>query len=88
VIDPPCAPLCLMPSVLGKCDPGGVCQPVSEMKCAPPQEDPCAGKACGEPCSTCDPTLGACPAAPAVMMYCDASGACGYAFPACTTAAP
>jgi hypothetical protein len=84
VIDPPCAPLCLMPSLLGKCDPGGVCQPVTEMKCEPPP-DPCAGKGCGEPCNTCNPTLGACPA---VMMYCDAAGGCGFAYPACTTAAP
>ncbi len=84
VIDPPCYPLCLMPSILGKCDLDGVCQPVTELKCGPP-EGPCAGKACGEPCSTCDSTLGACPA---VMMYCDAAGQCGYAYPVCTTATP
>jgi hypothetical protein len=35
VIDPPCYPLCLMPSLLGKCDPAGTCQPVSDMKCVP-----------------------------------------------------
>jgi hypothetical protein len=85
VIDPPCAPLCMMPSLLGKCDPLGACQPVTEMKCEPPPPppiDPCAGKGCGEACSTCTPTAGT--ACPAVMMYCDAVGQCGYAYPICT----
>ncbi|MGB8930716.1 MAG: hypothetical protein WCC48_05640 [Anaeromyxobacteraceae bacterium] len=86
VIDAPCAPLCLMPSILGKCDPRGTCQPVTEMKCdaPPPPADPCAGRLCGEPCSTCDPAVGM--MCPMVMMYCDAAGACGYAYPVCTTA--
>lgn len=84
VIDPPCAPLCLMPSILGKCDPLGSCQPVTEMKCGP-TVDPCAGKLCGDACSTCDPMLGMCPA---VMEYCDALGRCGYTYPVCTTTVP
>ena len=85
IIDPPCAPLCMMPSLLGKCDPLGACQPVAEVKCEPPPPppiDPCAGKRCGEACSTCTPTAGM--MCPAVMMYCDAVGQCGYAYPTCT----
>jgi hypothetical protein len=82
VINPPCYPLCLMPSILGKCDAALVCQPVTTVTCAP-TADPCAGKLCGDACSTCDPTAGVCPA---VMMYCDAGGQCSYAYPVCTTA--
>lgn len=84
VIDPPCYPLCLMPSILGKCDAGGTCQPVGVITCEPPT-DPCAGKGCGAWCSTCDPSLGACPA---VMQYCDATGRCGYELPSCPAPSP
>jgi len=81
-IEPPCAPLCMMPTILGKCDAASVCQPVRVVQCAPPPPpaDPCAGKLCGDVCNTCDPTMGVCPA---VMMYCDVAGACGYAYPVC-----
>lgn len=44
--------------------------------------DPCVGKLCGEGCSVCDPADPNC-AQPAVMMYCDQTGACGMNFPAC-----
>lgn len=83
-IDPPCAPLCEMPSLLGKCDAAGQCQAGVDFTCEPPPTDPCAGKLCGEPCSTC-PVGAFCPA---VMMYCDPAGACGYAYPACPAATP
>ena len=44
--------------------------------------EPCAGKSCGETCSPCDPSDPMC-AAPAVVMYCDAAGACGLNTPKC-----
>jgi hypothetical protein len=134
VVEPPCAPLCLMPSILGKCDQAGLCQPTAEPRCEPPPPydpcagkgcgeycdpcvpgtpcpmyfaatacdplgqcvtagtftceptppppaDPCAGKRCGEACHTCNPTAEI--LCPAVMMYCDVAGACGYAYPVC-----
>lgn len=37
-------------------------------------DDPCAGKVCGEVCSTCEAGEGM--ACPPVMEYCDADGAC------------
>lgn len=43
---------------------------------------PCDGKKCGETCSPCDPADPNC-VAPGVMMYCDAAGTCGMAFPTC-----
>lgn len=45
--------------------------------------DPCAGKACGDLCSPCDPKNGNC-IAPAVEMTCTANGQCSIGRPACT----
>jgi hypothetical protein len=45
--------------------------------------DPCAGKACGDLCSPCDPKDGSC-FAPAVEMTCTATGQCSVGRPACT----
>lgn len=45
--------------------------------------EPCAGKACGDLCSACDPKDGNC-IAPAVEMTCTATGECSIGRPACT----
>lgn len=44
--------------------------------------NPCAGKACGDQCTQCDPTDPACTET-AVLKYCDASGACTSNTPVC-----
>jgi hypothetical protein len=82
----PCAPgePCPLYFAATACDPEGKCVTAGTFTCKLPT-DPCAGKLCGDACSTCDPLLGACPA---VMMYCDAAGQCGYAFPVCKTPPP
>ena len=81
----PCDPPC-MTFAATACDAKGACATVGTFTCEPPPPppDPCAGKACGDPCNTCPPGA----LCPAVMMYCDAAGLCGYAYPACKTAAP
>ena len=43
--------------------------------------DPCAGKACGEGCSVCDPADPNC--GPQIEMYCDPSGNCQLNYPLC-----
>lgn len=44
-------------------------------------DDPCAGKSCGETCSTCTPSGGA--TCPAVEEYCTADGECTQTMPTC-----
>ncbi len=88
VIDPPCAdadPPCLMPSVLGHCDPGGACiagDPPPPGFCAPQPPPPpswgCEGKACGDSCGVCpegtDPS--SCPVPTLAATACDAALQC------------
>jgi hypothetical protein len=47
-----------------------------------PNYSPCAGKACGDACSPCDPADPAC-IVPAVLMYCNANLGCQAGEPAC-----
>jgi len=44
--------------------------------------EPCANKACGDPCSQCDPNDPTC-AETAVLKYCDTTGTCSSSFPVC-----
>jgi hypothetical protein len=82
----PCIPgtPCPMYFAASACDPLGQCVTAGTFKCGPappPPLDPCAGKLCGDACSTCGPATDTVCAA--VMMYCDAAGACSFAYPAC-----
>jgi hypothetical protein len=62
-IDPPCRsadPPCMMPSLLGHCDPGGACvaaDPPPPGFCLPPPPPSwgCEGRACGDSCGYCPP---------------------------------
>jgi hypothetical protein len=47
-----------------------------------PSWDPCAGRACGDACSPCNPADPAC-AVPATPMYCNANLGCQVGEPAC-----
>src|SRR6185503_421961 len=49
----------------------------------PAPYDPCAGKACGDLCSLCDPAEPNC-VEPTVIMTCTATGQCSVGRPACT----
>lgn len=76
VIEPPCAtadPPCLMPSVLGHCDPRGACYPgIPPPGFCLPHPD-CSGKACGRSCNPCGPDR-TCPTL--IPSACDRFGAC------------
>ena len=43
---------------------------------------PCAGKACGDDCTPCDPSDPSCDL-PGTSLYCDAQGACVFDAPTC-----
>lgn len=43
---------------------------------------PCAGKACGDDCTPCDPSDPSCEL-PGTSLYCDAQGACVFEAPTC-----
>ncbi|HEX9048935.1 MAG TPA: hypothetical protein VF841_00210 [Anaeromyxobacter sp.] len=84
-IDPPCrsaTPPCMMPSLVGYCDPGGAC--VAGTAPPPgtcPSQQPswgCVGKACGDGCGYCPPGTdpASCPVPTLVATACDAQLQC------------
>lgn len=52
-----------------------------------PPYDPCAGKACGDPCTICSPDDADC-VETMVVKACDASGECTTETPACGDEVP
>ena len=80
-IEPACrsaTPPCMMPTLLGHCDAGGLCVAADPTCAPPPPPDPCAGKGCGDSCNPCG-DANPCPTfAPTA---CDRSGRCVFAAP-------
>ena len=84
-IDPPCrsaVPPCMMPSVLGHCDPSGACiAGTPSPNLCPPLPPPswgCVGKACGDSCGYCPPETdpASCPVPTFAPTACDAGLQC------------
>jgi hypothetical protein len=78
-IDPPCrsaTPPCMLPSMLGHCDPSGTCIAEAPPLCPPSWG--CVGKACGDSCGFCpqgeDPAN--CPVPTLAATACDAALQC------------
>ena len=71
--DQSCGTVCLLEGQVGYCDDFGACQPVYTCQTF----QPCAGHACGDPCSPCDPAAGMdCPPPEPQPFACDLFGQC------------
>jgi hypothetical protein len=73
---PPGLPGCHETAVVKACDPSGACTAEGTFACpAPPPVDPCAGKACHDPCDPCPPGATGCVAV-LCITWCDGAGRC------------
>jgi hypothetical protein len=70
----PWDPTCEPSEFLYLCDFFGTCTPPEVMTHCPPDLMPCEGKACGEPCSVCDPMVASC--VDVGKLVCNPDGQC------------
>lgn len=79
-----CPPGVPCPTVLEWCDAKGQCSrqnpTCGSLDAQAPPKDPCAGRSCGDTCSTCPPNA----FCPAVVEFCDARGRCAATQPVCS----
>ncbi len=82
-IDPPCrsaTPPCMMPSIAGRCDSTGACNPEPPTPdfCPPAPSWGCVGKTCGDSCGFCPPGTdpAECPVPTFAATACDAALQC------------